>query len=798
MAEGGRSPPKVSRSTRTTRSTSDAPLMGELVQHRKPRKDRGISRKTKIQSESETMDRMSKMDEEIQSMKEDLVETYEQLNKSLERSIDRSREHLSQISPEIAQLKKEVQNLGSDTRTIEQHVSPTESNGQFEHVWDVEVKVNPPPNIRSNQEPEILEIESDISDMEPDVIDPLHDSVEDIIRNAHIQHSDYRDKTLSSLEESLDEQLAHLADSVIRRDQLDKLAELGVTPKSKQTFSNLHRFDTSTPLRLFTHLSKPKAKMATGYVGARFDLFPKDNIFGIDIDTRQVCLNYEDKWFEENWFAHMSKSNDCHKNNWPENGAFYTQVNGCTCICLTDGWYPLCNVTAALTPGDKTVLKYHMDNKDNKAVGQFLYDSAKSLGKLHQKHIRQMNQDPDSDSDDGDDEGIGDGERPPDPGPLSDAQKQQYHKDMITSLKNCAPNLPKFVGAFGANPQTHIYAYEGWVKNSMFRLGDDDYNRYLLAQLFQLSLLDKALQWFVEKNMAKKSYKEIKKAFLEKFSPYGETRSERNSRYMNYTWDPLTKPVDDMIREVKTLGESLKQPEDGIVDRIKNLLHPSIQNIMIHVTDFDTLEKYLRTISVNNRLGTKETNPTATGLTGLAGITPPNTSAVASAQDPGFLLCMQQQLDKHSKKHKSVSFQDTKQMETFNQVMSKLDNVATNFGDTMNQITQEFDKLKMRDRDRSRDRDNSKSGFRDGSRDRSKERYDNKFKTKMSGIKCNCCGEYGHMYRQCEVFKKCIQNMQNKGEDPNDLTKKTGNGQSDGRANLISDFLEFSDYYVSN
>ena len=784
MAEGGKSPPKVSRSTRTTRSTSDAPLMGELTHHRKPRKDKGIPRKSRLSSD--TIGLLNQMDDDIQAMKESLSGACEQLNKSL----DRSRDHLSSFPSEIAKLKEEVATLGKDSKHVEKHGSPTESFEQEkpEHLWDVDIVVKPSPE--PIQIPTV-EIESDISDMESDVIDPLHDSAEDLIREAQIPLSDYRNKTLSSLEESLDDQLAHFADSVVRQDQLDRLAEIGVTPKSKQHFSNLFGPDTSTPL-------KP-LKMASSSL--QYDMFPKDNIFGIEAEKRLICLEYnEDRWYEENWGAHVEQARDCWKKNWPRNRkAFYTLVPSCQCICLTAGWYPLCNVMAAMTPVHITNVQYHLESKDNKAVGQYVFDIAQSLYKVHSKQqTRQLSiglgSDSDSDGDDGNNEGSL--PPPPDPGETPNAQIQQYHRDMIASLKNCAPNLPKFAGSFGANPQTHIYAYEGWIQKSMFKLGEDGYNKYILAQLFQLSLLDKALQWFVEKDMSKKSYKAIKRAFLEKFSPYGQTRSERNNRYMSYIWDPLAKPVDDMIREVRTLGESLGQPEDGIVDRIKCLLSPNIQNLLIHVTDFDTLERYLRTISVNNRLGTKSATPT--GLTDLTGLTAPNTATVASAQDPGFLLMVQHQLDQHKKKQKSVSFQDKQQMEAINQVVTKLDDVASNFGDTMNQITQEFDKLRMRDRDRSRDRDTPKSGNRDGSRDRSRERYDNKYKTKMSSIKCNCCGEYGHMYRQCEVFKKCIQNMQNKGEDPNDLTKKNGNGQNDGRANLISDFLDFSDYYVSN
>ena len=342
---------------------------------------------------------------------------------------------------------------------------------------------------------------------------------------------------------------------------------------------------------------------------------------------------------------------------------------------------------------------------------------------------------------------------------------EAYQPTMFASMKHMQSRLPSFEGDCTLRDgQDHINELEIIFKTFLFREGDDNYNSWAWKQIFPITLKNKARRWYEEQNFVNRTVLDIKTAFINKFSKWGESLYEKTQRFQSYQWNQLQTSVMDMISDLKRLGLSLNYGADAIIVKIKSILPLKYQENLIQVNDLETLEKRVKELHMLSSLYPA----TPASVVPTVPTLPAITATVAGMQEATPYMAI------HDRdRAKQVTFKDETQTSMANMqqmlenIQGSLETTLTTLGDKLCQVSES-----NRSRSFQKDRD------RDRSRDKSHERSNNSgFSRPRAGsvsreAKCHNCGETRHFFRDCPKLRKCLEEMGVKPEEVITYPKK--------------------------
>ena len=112
-----------------------------------------------------------------------------------------------------------------------------------------------------------------------------------------------------------------------------------------------------------------------------------------------------------------------------------------------------------------------------------------------------------------------------------------------------------------------------------------------IKSMFKLTLQDIALGWFETESPTWLTEDQMKRSFLKRFNPWGDTRRQQQDACNKLKFDMTKDDVDSFVVDMKTLASILGHNDDVIMEKFKDVFpDPNIEAALIAMDDFAAMQ----------------------------------------------------------------------------------------------------------------------------------------------------------------------------------------------------------------
>ena len=149
---------------------------------------------------------------------------------------------------------------------------------------------------------------------------------------------------------------------------------------------------------------------------------------------------------------------------------------------------------------------------------------------------------------------------------------------------------PLFNGEKPEKAKTHYKKFNQYIKFQTKEGNIKDTTQEAI-ELFEHTLDKKALIWFQQDKADFKDLTSMKNMFLARYNPWGKTKREQLQLLNNLSFDPQKTDIDEQTDLVLTLGNTLQQDEETMIEKFIETMPTITQNHLIIEPNWDEVTK---------------------------------------------------------------------------------------------------------------------------------------------------------------------------------------------------------------